>query len=121
VAPSLDHTQQPTSSGAQLVLQSGSRRGKLYSEVVKKDDFKRYRITLTPKDEALSPDQIKSQLKRNINPTEIKVGIKAIKTIRNKGLTIETGSEEELNIHRRLTLDLESSWKSQNTDYGNRD
>ena len=72
----------------------GGKR-KLYSEAVKKEN-KRYRITLTPKQEALSPDQIKTQLKRNINPTDIKVGIKAIRAIR-EGRIIETGSEEEMN------------------------
>jgi len=33
VVPSLDHMQQPTSSGDQLVLPSGGERRKLYSEI----------------------------------------------------------------------------------------
>ena len=37
------------------------------------------------------------QLKRDINPTDIKVGIKAIRTIRDGQIQIETGSEEEMN------------------------
>ena len=84
--------QQPTSSGDQLVLPSGGESRKLYSEITKKAENKRYKLTLTPKDESLTPEQIKAQLK-NINPTDIKVGIKAIKTIRDRGILIETGSE----------------------------
>ena len=52
---------------------------------------------MTPKEEALSLDQIKAQIKRNINPTDIKVGIKAIRTIREGRIIIETGSEEKMN------------------------
>jgi hypothetical protein len=37
-------------------------------------------------------------LKQRINPTAIKVGIRAVKSIRDKGLFIETDSEEERNI-----------------------
>jgi len=33
----------------------------------------------------------------NINPTDIRVGIKAVKTIRGNGILDETGSEEERN------------------------
>jgi len=33
----------------------------------------------------------------NINPTDIRVGIKAVKTIRENGILVETGSEEERN------------------------
>ena len=33
----------------------------------------------------------------NINPTDIRVGIKAVKTTRDRGIIIETGSEEESN------------------------
>ena len=100
VALYLDHMQHPTSGGDQLVLPSGGGRRKLYSEVTKKEENKRYKLTLTPKYESLTPEQIKAQLKRN-NPTDIKVGIKAIKTIRDRG--IETGSEENMN---KLTTEI---------------
>jgi hypothetical protein len=53
---------------------------------------------LKPKDTTTTPEQIKSQLKNSINPTEIKVGIKALKTIKDKCLIIETESEEENRI-----------------------
>jgi hypothetical protein len=58
VAPSLDHIQQYTRSGVQQVIPSDGGKRKLFSEAVKIEDNKRYRISLTPKDEALSPDQI---------------------------------------------------------------
>jgi len=99
VAPSLDHTQQSQSTRAWQIRPSGGGRRKLFSETVKnQDDNKRYRITLKPKEETITPEQIKLQLKKSINPTDIRVGIKAVKTIRDRGLVIETGSEEERNI-----------------------
>jgi len=97
VAPSLDCMQQYTRSGVQLMLPTEGRRRKLFSETVKKEDNKRHRITLAPKDEALSPEHIEIKLKRNINPTDVKVGITAIRTIRERRMLIETGSEEEMN------------------------
>jgi len=60
VAPSLDHTQQPTSSGDQLVLPSGGERRTLYSEITNKEQNKSYKLTLTPQDESLTPGQIKA-------------------------------------------------------------
>ena len=99
VAPSLEHTQQSHSIGARQVASSGGGRRKLFSEAVKnQDDSRRYRITLISKEETITPEQIKLQLKKSINPTDIKVGIKAVKTIRDRGLIIETGSEDERNI-----------------------
>jgi hypothetical protein len=65
--------------------------------VVKTEGNKRYRITLKAKDKTLSPEQIKLRLKKNIIPTDIKVGIKAVKTLRDRGIIIERCSEEEIN------------------------
>jgi hypothetical protein len=97
VAPSLDHMQKYTRSGVQLVIPSEHGRRTCFSEAVKKEENKRYRITMTPKDGALSQEHIKNQLKRNINPTDIKVGITAIRTVRERRTLIEMGSEEEMN------------------------
>jgi len=63
VAPSLDHMQQVTCNGDQLGLPSGGERRMLYSEITKKAENKRYKSTLSPKDETLTPEQIKDQLK----------------------------------------------------------
>ena len=36
-------------------------------------------------------------MKKDINPMDIKVGIKALKTLRDGRILTETGSEEEIN------------------------
>ena len=43
-------------------------------------------MTMKPKEETITPEQIKTQLKKSINPTDIKVVIKAVKTIRDSVL-----------------------------------
>jgi len=78
------------------VLPSEGGRRKLYSEIVKNEENKRYRITLKAKDDILTPEQIKLQLKKNINPMDIEVGIREVKAIKDRGILIETGSEEEI-------------------------
>jgi hypothetical protein len=100
VETSIDYTLQAQNNNTQQAVPStGERRSKLYSEVVKtQDNNKRYKITLKPKEATTTPEQIKSQLKNCINPTEIKVGIKAVKTIRDRCLIVETESEKESNI-----------------------
>jgi hypothetical protein len=65
--------------------------------VVKNEENKRHRITLKAKDKTISLEQVKLQLKQNINTTDIKVGIKAVRTIKDRGILIETGSEEDIN------------------------
>ena len=58
---------------------------------------KRYKIRLKTKDNEKSPEQIKLQLKKEINQTDIKVGIKTFKTLRDGRIIIERRSEEEIN------------------------
>jgi len=53
------------------------------------------------KDNRQSTEQIKSQLKKDIIPTVTKVGIKALKTLRDGRILIETCSEEEVKSLRR--------------------
>jgi hypothetical protein len=97
VAPSLDHMQQTSRSGARPMPPSEGRRRKLFSEVLKDKGDKEYKITLKAKNNSQSPEQIKLQLKKDINPTDIKVGIKTLKTLQDGRIFIETGSEEEIN------------------------
>jgi hypothetical protein len=97
VAPTLDHMQQPSRSEARQVPPSDGRRRILFTEVLKDGTDKRYKITLKAKDLCKSPEQIKLKLKKDINPTDIKVGIKTLKTLRDGRIIIETGSEEEIN------------------------
>jgi hypothetical protein len=46
----------------------------------------------------------------SINPTDIKFSIKAAKAIKDKGISIETGSEEEINS---LSLEINSKFGEQ--------
>ena len=79
-------------------LPSEGGRRKLYADEVKNQEEKRFRTTLKAKDETTTLEQIKEQLKMNINPMDIRVGIKAVETIREKGILVETGSEEDRNV-----------------------
>jgi hypothetical protein len=88
VATSLDQTLQPQTTGARQRTTSGGGERKLFSDIKPQENNKRYRISVKPKDGSLTPDQIKQQLKDNINPTAIKVGIKAVRTIRDTGILI---------------------------------
>ena len=97
VAPSLDHMQQTSRSEARQVPPSDGRIRKLFAEILTDGTDKRYKVTLKAKDLCKSPEQIKLQLKKDINPTDIKVGIKTLKTLRDGRIIIETGSEEEIN------------------------
>jgi len=93
VAPSLDHRHHTYSGEARQMLPSEDRRRKIFSEVLKEDGGKRYRITVKGEDNSQSTEQIKSQLKKDINPTDIKGGIKTLKTLRDGRILIETCSE----------------------------
>ena len=106
VAPSLGHAQQSPSGGARQVLPPAGGRRKLYADAVKNEGTRWYRVTLKAKDATLTTQQIKLQLREHINPTHIKVGIQAVRTLGDKGIRIETGSEEEIN-----TLSTEISTK----------
>jgi len=76
---------------------SKGRRRKLFLEVLKDGGDEQYKITLNAKDNNKSWEQIKLQLKKDIKPTDIKVGIKTLKTFRDGRILIEAGSEEEIN------------------------
>jgi len=67
------------------VTPPGGGKVKLYSEVVEgKTTQKIYKLTVTSRDNQTA-DTIKGMLKSQINPTEIKVGIGSIKTLRDGG------------------------------------
>jgi regulator of replication initiation timing len=97
VAPSLDNRRQTPSSHVRQLSPPAGRNRKLFTEVLKGGGDKRYKLTLKAKDNEKSPEQIKLQLKKEINPTDIKVGIKTFKTLQDGRIIIETGSEEEIN------------------------
>jgi len=97
LAPSLDHRRHTYSSEARQMLPSEERRRKLFSELLKDDGGKRYKITVKGKNNSQSTEHIKSQLKKDINPTIIKVAIKTLKTLRDGRILIGTFSGEEIN------------------------
>ena len=96
VTPYPDHKQQTSRSGARPVPPSEGRKRKLFSNLLQDGREKRYKTTLKAKDKSQTPEQIKLQLKKFINPTDIKVGIKTLKTLREGRILIETGTEEEI-------------------------
>ena len=77
------------------VTPTGGGKAKLYSEVVEgKTTQKIHKLIVTPRDNQTA-DTTKEMLKSKINPTEIKVGIRSIKTLRDGRVQIETGSIQE--------------------------
>jgi len=101
VAPSLNHRQHNYNGEPRQVLPSEVKRGKLFSELLKDEGGKLYRITLKAKDNSQTAEQFKTQLKKDVNPTDIKVGIKTLKTLRDERIPTETCSEEEINSQPR--------------------
>jgi len=81
--------QQPSSGGGK----------KLYSEVLSSCLDKRYKLTVKSKSNQ-STEIIKSVLKTKVNPTEIKVGIKSFKSLKDGRVLIEAGSLDEINSLR---------------------
>jgi len=81
--------QQPSSGGGK----------KLYSEVLSSCLDKRYKLTVKSKSNQ-STEMIKSVLKTKVNPTEIKVGIKSFKSLKDGRVLIEAGSLDEINSLR---------------------
>jgi hypothetical protein len=78
---------------------SAGTTGKLYSEIVKADarKEKRFRLTVTTTSDH-SGDAIKDIIKTNVNPTSIKVGVCAIKSLRDGTVIIETKSKEDMEL-----------------------
>jgi len=76
-------TQEPTRAADMAVAPPGGGGRKLFSEVLANGGkTKKFKITVTSTDNQTS-ETVKEILKSNINPTEIKVGINALKTLRN--------------------------------------
>jgi hypothetical protein len=95
VEPSGAPTRAPYHQLERTVSPPGGGKVMLYSEVVEgRTRPKRYKLTVTSKDNQTA-DKIKEMLKSNINPTEIKVGIGSLKTLRGRRVQIETGIIQE--------------------------
>jgi len=92
---------EPSSASARVTHSPPAKKvappggGRLYSEAVEgKTIQKRYKLIVTSKNNQTA-DKIKEMLKTNINPTEIKVGIGSVKTLRDGRVQIEMGSIQE--------------------------
>lgn len=93
--PSINHSCE-TAQNDRCVPPSGGKKGKLFSDVLRKEtNQRRYKLTVRSKDNQ-TPEIIKGLLKSKINPTEIKVGINTFKSLRDGRVLIETPSKEEI-------------------------
>jgi len=68
---------------------------KLYSVAVAGREENKFKLSLRTKDNH-TPDEIKRLLKAKVNPTEINVGILALKTLRDGRILVEAGSKKEI-------------------------
>ena len=94
-APSRFPTREQVSQTANRVAASGGERTKLYSQVLGGDNKqKSFKITITNKDNQTA-ETTKGLLKSNINPTEIKVGVNSMRTLKDGRVLIVTRSKEE--------------------------
>ena len=82
-------------TGSRQVLQTPDRNRKLYSNVVAGCADRKYKFILTAKANQ-PPDIIKKLLKSKVNPTEIKVGITILKSLRDGRIMIEARSKNEI-------------------------
>jgi len=88
-------TREQVSQTANRVAASGGERTKLYSQVLGGDNKqKSFKITITNKDNQTA-ETTKGLLKSNINPTEIKVGVNSMRTLKDGRVLIVTRSKEE--------------------------
>jgi hypothetical protein len=99
----------PRTIGRQ-VLPSHDRNRKLYSSVVAGCTEKRYTLTLKSTDNQ-PPDMIKKLLKSKVNPTEIKVGITSLKSLRDGRVMIEASGKNEIEtLGEKSGRNVEDYW-----------
>jgi len=98
IETSISTTQEPAMAAAMAVAPPGGGGRKIFSEILGNgSNAKRFAITVTSRDNQNS-ETIKEILKSNIDPTEIKLGINTLKTLRNGSLNG--------NKHQRRTGDV---------------
>jgi hypothetical protein len=95
--PSRGRTGQTPLSSMNQQLPSFGCVKKLYSEGLSTDVDKRYKLTVKSKFNH-STETIKNVLKTKVNPTEMKVGIKSFKFLKDGRVLIEAGSLDEINL-----------------------
>jgi hypothetical protein len=77
---------------------------KLYSEAINSRVDKRLKLLVKSKHNHLT-EAIKNALKTTINPTEIRVGIKSFKSMKDGRVLIEAGTQEEINLLSSTIID----------------
>lgn len=102
----------PLRCSEEQVLPPTRRSEKLYSQAVNNNQ-KKYKLTVRSRSNE-SPEAMKIIIKSKINPTDIKVGISAFKSLRDGRVQIEAGSKEEietlgLHINQKCGGQLEAS------------
>lgn len=102
VAPSLIGSYETPGSSRQNATPSSVRR-KPYSEAARANQTqeaqttKRYKLFVKTTGNE-SPEEMRHRIKRNINPTDMKVGITSMKSLRDGRLIIECEKKEEIDI-----------------------
>jgi len=103
----------PPRTASRQVLPPHDHPPKLYSDVVAGRDERTFKLSRRTKDNH-TPDEIKRLLKEKVNPTEIKVGITSLKSLRDERVIIEVGSKKVIEtlgeeIRERCGEELEIS------------
>jgi hypothetical protein len=75
----------------------GGKKKLLYSEIVGRKNEQRHKLTLQPKQHQTT-EEIKQLLKIQIDPVNIQVGIRSLKSLRNRNVLIEADTKEEIEI-----------------------
>jgi hypothetical protein len=94
----MDSVRRETDMANQVPAPVGSA-GKLYSEVLRAESRreKRYKLMITSRTNH-SGDAIKNIIKTNVNPTSMKVGMCALKSLLDVSVIMETKSKEDLEM-----------------------
>jgi len=92
--PSTATSPEPVELALRHVALPTEKRSRSYAAAVREKKATEFKMTVRTRGEH-SPDSIKQLLKTNINPGEIKVGVKTFKSC-NGGVIIETNSKEEI-------------------------
>ena len=97
-APSLDAVRRET-TGARQVLPPDGKACKLYADVAKTEGSteKRYKLMVKSKTNH-SGEAIKNIIRTSINPTSMKVGISAFRSLRDGRVLLETKRKEEIEL-----------------------
>jgi hypothetical protein len=75
---------------------NGGKKKLVYSEIVGRKYEERHKLTLKPKHQ--TTEEIKQLLKPKIDPVNIQVGIRSLKSLRNGNVLIEADTKEEIEI-----------------------